>query len=216
MKDNKVYDNQFISVDISIFTIINNKLNIFLVKRSEEPYKDYWSLVGGKVYNYESCEEAVTREIEEKIGIKNIVPTLSGVFSRPDRDIRFRNISISYYCLINHEEFLTKLNPAKVSDANWFETSNLPLLAFDHNEILNLSVDSLRQKVYDIEFIRPCLPKEFTLAQLQQIYENILACRLDKRNFRRKIASLNCIESTGNKNQNDSHKKSEIYTLKNN
>lgn len=214
MAQEKDYEKQMISVDISIFSIIDSKLHVLLIQRNEEPYKDMWSLVGGKVYNYESCERAVIREVNEKIGTTNIVPYLSSVFSEPNRDIRFRNISISYYCLINNVDIENKLNEIKVKDAKWFSIDNIPLLAFDHNEILKTSLEIFKTRVYDIDFMKNYLPKSFTLVELQRIYEDILNCSLDKRNFRRKLMSLNCLESTGEKNQSDSRKKSEIYRFK--
>ncbi len=215
MEIKKEYKNQMISVDISIFSVIENKLNVLLVQRNEEPYKTYFSLVGGKVYNNESCEQAVAREVYEKIGVKNITPYLSGVFSDPNRDIRFRNISISYYCLVNHNEFISKLNKTKVIDAKWTLINEIPQLAFDHNEILQKSLSNLRNQVFEIDFIKNYLPENFTLVELQKIYESILNHTLDKRNFRRKLTSLNCLENTGKKNLSDVHKKSEIYKFKN-
>lgn len=207
------YDKQMISIDISIFSIIDNKLQVLLIKRAKEPYAGMWSLVGGKVYNNESCEDAVERELEEKLNIKKITPRLSGVFSDPNRDVRFRNISISYYCLANSNLELSE-NQEKVIEAKWFDISLLPELAFDHKDIFLKSLEKLKEKAYDIDFVKPYLPKTFTLGALQAIYESILQTSLDKRNFRRKLNSMGCLDSTGIKNELDTHKKSEIYKFK--
>lgn len=210
--DNK-YEKQMISIDISVFSIIENKLHVLLIKRATEPFKAMWSLVGGGVYNNETCENAVIRELKEKVNITNIFPTLSGVFSEPTRDIRFRNISISYYCLTkNNLDF--KNNEDKVVEAKWFPINNLPQLAFDHTQILNQALNLLKAKIYDIEFMKPYLPTTFTLGALQMIYESILETSLDKRNFRRKLNSMNCLENTGEKNELDSHRKSDIFRFK--
>lgn len=212
MELNSKYDKQMISVDVSIFSIINNELHILLIKREKEPYKNQWSLVGGGVYNNETLEEAVKRELKEKTNIEGITPILSNVFSKPDRDIRFRNISIAYYCLSDSN--IKFSNTSKVNEIKWFPISKLPTLAFDHNEILNTSINQLKNKVYDIEFIKPHFPEQFTLSSLQSIYESILNTPLDKRNFRRKLNSMNCLLPTGIKNESDSHRKSEIYKFK--
>ncbi len=209
--DNK-YDNQMISVDVSIFSIINNELNILLIKRDKEPYSNMWSLVGGAVYNDETCENAVIRELKEKINVEDITPMLSNVFSDPKRDIRFRNISISYYCLTNSDINFSNTN--KASEIKWFPIREVPSLAFDHKEILETSIKQLRNKIYDIKFIKPSFPKYFTLSSLQSIYESILDTTLDKRNFRRKLNSMGCLVSTGKKNKEDPHRKSEIYKFK--
>lgn len=212
MELNSKYDKQMISVDVSIFSIINNELHILLIKREKEPYKNNWSLIGGGVYNNETLEDAAKRELKEKANIEGVTPILSDVFSKPDRDIRFRNISVAYYCLTSNN--INFSNTDKTNEIKWFPISDIPSLAFDHNEILNTSINQLKNKVYDIEFIKPHFPKQFTLSSLQSIYESILNTRLDKRNFRRKLNSLNCLLSTGIKNELDAHRKSEIYKFK--
>lgn len=213
MKFSNKYEKQMISVDICIFSIIENKLNVLLIKRAEEPYKNMWSLIGGGVYNNETCENAVKRELAEKLDIHNISPILSSVFSEPKRDIRFRNISISYFCLVN-SSIAHKINTKKVLEAKWSEVFEVSNLAFDHNDILNKAINQLKDKVFDIAFMKPYLPEYFTLPTLQSIFESILQTSLDKRNFRRKLNSLNCLIDTGDKNELDKHKKSVIYKFK--
>ncbi|MBQ7917418.1 MAG: NUDIX hydrolase [Clostridia bacterium] len=212
MEFNDKYEKQMISIDISIFSVIDNKLKVLLIKRTNEPYLNMWGLIGGGVYNFESCEDAVQRELQEKLGINQISPILSGVFSEPNRDVRFRNISISYYCMTNAD--LLKNHNETGRETEWFEINELPNLAFDHKDILLKALQNLKEKAFDINFMKEYLPKQFTLGSLQTIYESILQTSLDKRNFRRKMNSLKCLESTGLKNELDTHKKSEIYKFK--
>lgn len=212
MQEN-VRNNQAISIDVSIYSIINNRLHILLIQRAKEPYKNMWSLIGGIVLNSETCEESVKRELEEKVGITNISPKLSGVFSDPKRDSRYRNISISYCCMAN-SNLSINCNPEKVLDVKWFPVAELPELAFDHDKIIEKSYADIKESVYDIEYMKPYLPETFTFSTLQMIYESILGVELDKRNFRRKINSLKCLIDTGKKNEQDTHKKSNIYKLK--
>lgn len=212
MEFNDKYEKQMISIDISIFSVIDNKLKVLLIKRTNEPYLNMWGLIGGGVYNFESCEDAVQRELQEKLGINQISPILSGVFSEPNRDVRFRNISISYYCMTNAD--LLKNHNETGRETEWFEINELPNLAFDHKDILLKALQNLKEKAFDINFMKEYLPKQFTLGSLQAIYESILQVSLDKRNFRRKMNSLKCLESTGLKNELDTHKKSEIYKFK--
>lgn len=212
MEFNDKYEKQMISIDVSIFSVIDNKLKVLLIKRTNEPYLNMWGLIGGGVYNFESCEDAVQRELQEKLGINQINPTLSGVFSEPNRDVRFRNISISYYCMTNADLLNSHVETER--ETQWFEIDNIPELAFDHKDILQKALQNLKERVFDIDFIKPYLPSQFTLGSLQTIYESILQTKLDKRNFRRKMNSLKCLESTGLKNELDTHKKSEIYRFK--
>jgi len=212
--DNVKYQNQMISVDASLLAIKDYKLCVLLLKRSQEPYKDMWSLIGGGVYNNETCENAVKRELKEKLDITGIAPILGGVFSEPKRDIRFRNISISYYCLVNADNLHFEENSDKVEEVKWFYVDNLPKLAFDHGIILQKSLDLVKEKAFDMDFIKNYIPTPFSLARLQEIYESILGTELDKRNFRRKITSLNCLKATGLKSETDLRKKSALYTFK--
>lgn len=212
--NNQKYKNQMISVDISIFSIINNELAVLLVKRKQPPFEQLFSLIGGGVYNDETCENAVERELLEKLNLQNITPHLSGVFSEPGRDPRFRNISVSFFALVKDYNLKITNNENKVLDTKWFYLNELPKLAFDHNDILNKSLVLLQQQVYDIKFLKQILPSVFTLNDLQKIYESILQTKLDKRNFRRKISSLNYLVALGEKNMQDKHKKSELYKLK--
>ena len=212
--EDKKYQNQMISVDVSLFAIKGNKLNVLLVQRNKDPYLGMYSLIGGGVYNDETCENAVKRELDEKLNIKKITAFLAGVFSDPKRDIRFRNISISYFSLVNEKDFHYEKNSPKVTGAQWYAMDELPKLAFDHKEILKQSLSNLQEKVYDIAFIKNFIPTPFSLGGLQKIYESILQTPLDKRNFRRKLNSLDCLKDTGLKNEHDPRKKSALYTFK--
>lgn len=208
-----LYEKQMISIDISLFTRIENQLKVLLVKRTEEPFKSCWSLLGGKVYNNESCETAVLRELDEKLALKNIESFLTGVFSNPVRDPRFRNISVSYYGICASIPKLT-INERKLSEIEFFGLDALPLLAFDHEEILKHSLKILREQIYDPRLIKQFVPDIFTLKELQEFFESIFLAKLDKRNFRRKISSLDCLVKTGEKNEKDTRKKSDYYKLK--
>ena len=58
------------------------------------------------------------------------------------------------------------------------------------------------------------MPEKFTLSELQQVYEIILGEKLDKRNFRKRVQSFDCIEFTGQERRNGSHRPARLYTLK--
>ena len=212
-ENKQIYEKQMISVDISLFTRKDNTLMVLLARRNEEPFKNHWSLIGGGVYNTESCEQAIIRESHEKIGLTDIKPILTGVSSEPNRDPRFRNISVYYLGVIEAHNALN-LNPQKITEVALFPLSAIPLMAFDHKDILQKTLIQLQSKIYDIDFIKSFAPDNFTLANLQIFYESILQQKLDKRNFRRKLASLDCLIKTGEKNTSDPHKKSELYKFK--
>lgn len=211
--NNAKYHKQMISVDVALFAIGKDALHVLLVNRRKEPYKGYWSLPGGGLYNDETAEEAVKRELNEKLNLTGITPCLAGVFSDPHRDSRFRNVSLSYYALVDPGNITFLKNEAKINAVQWFDMSSLPPLAFDHRVILETSLRMLQEKIFDMTFMKPFLPSSFTLGQLQRIYESILGTSLDKRNFRRKLNALKCLKDTGQKNENDPRKKSALYML---
>lgn len=211
---NSKYQGQMVSVDVCIFAFIDFRLCVLLAKRSQEPYIGQWSLVGGGVYNDETCEQAVQRELKEKLDIAVSNPLLAGVFSQPNRDIRFRNISVSYFCLVNASELTVHTNSKKVSEVKWFDVSFLPHFAFDHKHVLQNAVKLMQQNMFDIAFLKPFLPQVFTLVQLQQAYESALQTTLDKRNFRRKLNALDVLVQTGEKNESDKRKKSAFYQFR--
>ena len=213
--NNQKYEKQMISIDMAIFSVIENKLNVLLVKRNQEPFKDSWTLLGGGVYNNESCEQAVARELNEKLNLKGSFDLfLSGVFSKPERDPRFRNISVSYFTLVQKEDIQINVNKEKISQVEWMDVNASFDLGFDHKDILKSSIKHFREKIYEIDIIKKILPDKFTMNDLQKIYESILNEKLDKRNWRRKINSLDFLVSTGEKNLADSNKKSLFYKLK--
>lgn len=209
-KNQSHYAGQMISVDIVVFSINDNELFYLTETRNKEPFVGLSSLIGGGVYNNESCEQAILREVKEKLNISlNKKPTLVGVFSDPKRDPRFRNISVAYYC------FVPNSCDIKIQRNNlWVSAYKKINMAFDHSVIATAALGFLKKEIFSIDFMSNYLPKEFSLSKLQLMYESILNTKLDKRNFRRKLATLDCIEPTGNKDQSDTFKKSELYKIK--
>lgn len=181
------YPKPAVTVDIVIFTIINNKLQVLLIKRGTEPFKDRWALPGGFVKMHESLEQAAKRELEEETGVKEVYLEQLYTFGDVNRDLRGRVITIAYFALINSEKAKQKLKATTdASEAEWFEVSNLPSLAFDHEEILNYAIKRLKWKFEYTTIVFSMLPKRFTLTQLQKIYEIVFEKEFDKRNFRKK------------------------------
>ena len=101
--ENKLYKNQGIHVISSIFTIENGIVKVLLVKRRNEPFKDYWALVGGALYNNESIEDGIKREIFEKSGLEDVKLHEVGVFDELGRTptINMRMIAVTYLGLVD-------------------------------------------------------------------------------------------------------------------
>lgn len=181
-----------VAVDIVIFTVQAGVLHVLLVKRRIDPFKGKLAIPGGFVLENESLEEAALRELEEESGVRNVYLEQLYSFGEPKRDPRGRIISVAYFALISPDRTLQAGTDA--SEANWWPVSEVSNLAFDHTTILEYALERLRNKLEYTTVGFQLLPEKFTLTELQVIYEAILEKKLDKRNFRRRIAKLKILK----------------------
>lgn len=129
----KDYPKPSVTTDIVIFTIRDKSLQVLLVKRNLEPFKNRWAIPGGFVRIDESLEEATRRELAEETGVNNVYLEQLYTFGDPKRDPRGRVITVAYLALVNSS--MIKLKAASdVLDALWFSATKPPLLAFDHKK----------------------------------------------------------------------------------
>jgi 8-oxo-dGTP diphosphatase len=192
----KEYPKPAVTVDIIIFTLKDNALKVLLVKRDLEPFKGTWAIPGGFVKMEESLENAAKRELQEETGVKEVYLEQLYTFGNPNRDPRERVITVTYFALINSDNLPLKAT-TDVSDADWFSVSTLPKLAFDHSEILNYALKRLKWKFEYTPIAFSLLKENFTLTELQKTYEVIFNRQFDKRNFRKKLFSLNILNEKG-------------------
>ncbi len=213
---NERYKNQGIHVISAIFTVEGNHIKVLLIKRKNEPYKEKWALVGGALYNNEQLEDGVRREIFEKTGIKDVELYQYGVFDELGKteDIPMRMVAIAYLGLIDGKKTKIIKENRNTVDVAWFDIDKVPDLAFSHNEILNKEIEKLRELILESNILKVLLPKEFTMPQLQSIYEGILNKTFDRRNFRKKILSLNIIDDTNKEISLNGNKPSKLYRFK--
>lgn len=204
-----------VTTDIIVFTIRNQELQVLLIKRGIEPFKDKWALPGGFVHANESLEQTAKRELEEETGFKEVYLEQLYTFGEVNRDPRGRTITIAYFALINSEKAKQKLKPtADAKEAEWFHISSIPKLAFDHDKILKYAIKRLRWKFEYTTVAFSMLSKKFTLTQLQKIYELVFDKKFDKRNFRKKILSLNLLEPTEDIKKDVSYRPPKLYSFK--
>jgi len=216
MKEENIhkFEKPSVTVDIVIFTIQDKNLKVLLVKRDIEPFKGKWAIPGGFVKMNESLEEAAKRELQEETGVKNVYLEQLYTFGDPKRDPRGRVITVSYMALAGSDNI--KLKPTTdVSDAQWFSINKLPTVAFDHKKILDYAIQRLKWKFEYTTVAFSLLPKEFTISQVQKIYELVFDKKFDKRNFAKKLLSLNILNEEGIK-KDVSHRPPMTYSLKKN
>jgi len=191
----KEYPN--LTVDAVVFSYIDEKLQVLLIKRNFDPFKDKYALPGAFIKDNESAENAAFRMLEEETGLKiNYIEQLR-TYSEPYRDPRQRIVSIAYFALINSKE--QKLKTTKhATEVEWVEIKDAYLrhLAFDHKNILKDAHDRLRTKLRWMPIGFDLLPKYFTMGELYDLYCEILDEGLDRRNFNKKILKYELLKET--------------------
>ena len=184
-----------LTVDIVIFTIEQGALKVLLVKRGIEPFAGQYAIPGGFVLENESLDQAAMRELREETGVAEVYLEQLYSFGDPRRDPRGRVVTVAYYALISADHCQLRAG-SDAAAAAWFAVDAVPDLAFDHAKILAYAVERLRNKLEYTTVGFQLLPEKFSLSELQEVYEAILGKKLDKRNFRRKLALLKILKPT--------------------
>ncbi|MBQ4486905.1 MAG: NUDIX hydrolase [Oscillospiraceae bacterium] len=199
-----------VAVDVLIFTIEDDKLKIVLSKRDKDPFKDEYALPGVSVREDETPEEAAQRSIQERTGLSGIFIEQLYTFGDIDRDPRSRTISIAYFALTDRQSLdLEEAGSiAALYDVDEVLSGKLPL-AFDHARMTELGAARLGGKVMYSDIAFEFVPDEFTLPQLQRVYEILLRKPLYKANFRKMIAPR--VEDTGKMLTGAAHRPSKLY-----
>lgn len=208
------YSNQGIHVISSIFTVEKGITKVLLIKRSNEPYKDMWALVGGALYNNEDLIDGAKREIWEKTGLKDIDIYLADVFGKVDRSPVMRMVAISFVGVVDSKRVEILKETFNTSNADWFPIDKIPKLAFDHVEILNNGLNVLKEKIVESDILKSLYPDGFTIPEIQKVYETVLNKKFDRRNFRKKLLSLELIEDTNKTKIFMGSKPAKIYRFK--
>jgi len=181
-----------VTVDIVIFTIQEEVLRVLLVKRRIPPFVGQFAIPGGFVHEDEDLDQAALRQLREETGVSDVYLEQLYSFGQPNRDPRGRVVTVAYFALVSAVRQIKAGSDA--AEAAWYPMNDLPPLAFDHATILNYALERLRNKLEYTTVGFQLLPEKFTLTELQEIYEAILGKRLDKRNFRRKMAVLKILK----------------------
>lgn len=207
--DPSQYERPSVTVDVVIFSLVEEELKVLLVKRQAAPFSGVWAIPGAFVGIDESLEDAATRALAEETGVNDVYTEQLYTFGQPQRDPRMRVITVAYFALVPFES--VGQAPGREADTHWFSITEVPPLAFDHEEILEYALTRLRYKLEYTSVGFQLLPDVFTLTELQKAYEIILGEKLDKRNFRRKILSAEILEETGKKRKEGEGRPAMLY-----
>lgn len=208
--DASKYERPSVTVDVVMMSLRHRDLQVLLVKRRSWPFEGMWAIPGGFININESLEEAAKRELQEETGVLDVYLEQLYTFGDPGRDPRTRVITVVYFALLDSDRLQVKAAD-DAADVGWFSVYQLPPLAFDHDKILHYALDRLRGKLDYTTIAFNLLPEQFTLRELQRVYEIILHRKLDKRNFRKKILSTGILEDTGGKKMEGTHRPARLY-----
>lgn len=184
----------YVSVDCIIFGFDEGELKLLLLKRNFAPAMGEWSLMGGFVQQDESVDDAAKRVLRELTGLENVYMQQVGTFGEIERDPGERVISVAYYALIKVDEYDRKL--VEEHNAFWIKIDELPSLIFDHPEMITQARELMKHQASDNPIGFNLLPELFTLSQMQSLYEAIYGEQMDKRNFRKRVATMEFVEKT--------------------
>ena len=197
------YPHPAVTSDCVIFGFDGVAIKVLLIQRGIEPYKGKWAFPGGFMQIDETVEECAKRELEEETGLKTTSVEQFYTFTDVNRDPRERVITVANYALV-------RLSDVKGGDdamsAKWFAMNEIPSLAFDHDRILRMAVNRLKERICFEPIGFELLPEIFTMSALQNLYEAILEMKFDRRNFYNKMLKLGILSEAEERPKNASRR----------
>jgi 8-oxo-dGTP diphosphatase len=193
-----------VAVDCIIFGFDHEGLKLLLIKRKFEPGKGQWSLMGGFVTIEESLDNAAEKVLLSLTGLKDIYLEQLYTYGEVNRDQAERVISVAYCSLIKTDDYNKIIG--EQHGAHWININMIPDLVFDHNQMVDKALARLKRRVKNQPIGFELLPEKFTLPQLQSLYEAIFQETLDKRNFRRRILSMDLLVKLDEKDKDNSRR----------
>jgi 8-oxo-dGTP diphosphatase len=207
------YPHPAVTTDIALFTLRENRLHVLLLRRALAPFSGVWALPGGFVRSDEDLDSCAKRKLAAKTGITGVYLEQLYTFGAPQRDPRERVISVAYYALTPCTALVPRPGQTE-SDLAWVALTELPVLAFDHGAIVQVAQQRLAAKIQYSTLAFQFLPAQFTLSELQQVYEAILGASLDKRNFRKTLLVLGQLEPIIGLRRTGHHRPAQLYRAK--
>lgn len=199
-----------LTVDCVVLGLDEADLKVLLIQRDLEPFAGRWALPGGFVHLDETLDQAARRELQEESGLTKVFLEQLYTVGDVDRDPRERVITVAYFALVRLSDHQVQA-ATDARNAAWFAIDDLPRLAFDHETIVAMALQRLQGKVRYQPIGFELLPPKFSLTQLQRMYEIILERELDKRNFRKKVLSLDILQDLDEVEQDVAHRAARLY-----
>lgn len=200
-----------LTIDVVVFTIKDNKLQVLLTKRNKEPFMGRWAIPGGFIRLSENLDDAAMRILKEKTDVEDIYLEQLYTFGDPLRYPNARVITCAYFALVKAEDVEHIFEKENIEDVSWHNVYELPEMAFDHKKIIEYSLQRTRERLEYFPITYKLLQDKFTLTELQKTYELILNKQLDKRNFRKKILAGSMLVETDEFTKSASKRPAKLY-----
>lgn len=197
-----------LTVDCAIFGFEESQLKVLVIKSDLELYEGHYSLLGDIVKDNEELDEAAYRVLKERTGMDDVFLDQVRAFSHPTRHPGGRVITVAYCSLLNINHHQLKIHD---NDLNWHSVSTLKDMAFDHKDIVDECYGWLQKRIQEHPLGFNLLPEKFSLRELQNLYEAILGVSLDRRNFRKKFASMDLLIDINEMEQDVPHRPGKLY-----
>ncbi|MBI2272203.1 MAG: NUDIX hydrolase [Bacteroidetes bacterium] len=197
-----------VTVDCVIFGFEENKLKVLLIKSDLEMFNGRLSLLGDFVKDNEELDDAAYRVLKERTGMNDVFLDQVRTFGSPGRHPGGRVITVAYCSLLNINHHELKIHD---NDLHWHSVATLKEMAFDHKEIVDACYAWLQKRIQEHPLGFNLLPDKFSLRELQNLYEAILGVSLDRRNFRKKFASMDLLIDIDEMEQDVPHRPGKLY-----
>jgi len=201
-----------IASDTVVLTVRDGQLQVLLIEMQKSPFQGTWAVPGGLVQGDESVDDAANRIFRTKASASRIYMEQLYTFGKVNRDPFGRVVSVAYLGLVPNAGIKIHTT-SEYRSIQWFNCKNLPKLAYDHAEIIETAVNRLKSKLSYTNIVYTLLSAEFTLSELQEVYETILNHKLDKRNFRKKLLGLKLIKKINKKKLTGANRPADLYTF---
>lgn len=195
------------AVVVVIFTVQQERLSVLLIERAADPGRGEWALPGGVLREGESLDGAAARKLADETGVSDVFLEQLYTFDRLGEGRA--EVVVTYFALVDVAQ--VRLRTDLEWRPAWHPARGLPPLAFENERVLRYAEERLRSKLEYTNVVYSLLPAQFTLTEMQRVYEAILGEPMDKRNFRRRVVGLGIVRETGQTLKRGAHRPARQY-----